>query len=206
MKTIGCAFAFLLLLCLVSCDLGGSSGCPSGQQCCEITDQNHPYAPDTYSCMTTCPEITGSPVDSSFCSQSGALLSKPEKQLVGQHVSLPGKADQAVLLFTSPSCRFAAANDSFHNSLYKAARDAGIPFYIIVAQQSDAATFKNRGEFTEAPVLLASELSFHLMGTPTVMLVKSGQIRAAWTGERKTVEQQQDVLTRIAKVGVIHLQ
>ena len=201
MKIIGCSFAFLLLLCLVSY-LGGS-GCPSGQQCCEIEDGMGPYQ---YSCATTCPENSLGAVDSSYCSQSGASLRKPEKQLVGRRVSLPGKADQAVLLFTSPSCRFAAANDSFHRALYKAAGDTGIPFYVVLAQHSDATTFKNRGEFSEAPVLLASEFSFRLAGTPTVMLVKSGQIRAAWIGERKTVEQQQDILSRITKVGIIHPQ
>jgi hypothetical protein len=204
MKITGCSFAFFFLLCLAGCDLGGSSGCPDGQQCCEVSANGNGMGPWTHVCMDSCPGDSLGSVDSSYCSQSSTSLRKPKGSLVGQHVSLPGNTDRAVLLFTSPSCRFASANDSFHRALYKAAVDAGIPFYVVVARSSDAITFKNRTEFAKAPVLLASELSFHLEGTPTVMLVRSGQIRAAWTGERKTVEQQQDILSRITRVGIIY--
>lgn len=205
MKITGWSFALLLLLCLAGCDIGGGSNCPAGQQCCQIQDQDHPYANPTYSCMATCPD--GYPEDDSFCQPpGGASLRKAERSLVGQHVSLRGNTDRAVLLFTSPSCRFASANESFHQALYKAALHARIPFYVVVARYSDAITFKNRGEFAEAPVVLSSELSFHLNGTPTIMLVQSGQIHVTWTGERKTVEQQQDVLSRISNVGIINPQ
>ena len=206
MKKIGCSFALLLLLCLVSCDLGGSGGCPDGQQCCEIADPDHPYAQDTYQCMTSCPGGSAGmgSVDPSTCTQGAASLRKSERLFIGQRVSLPAKTDQALLLFTSPSCRYAAANDSFHRDLYRAAVEANIPFYVVVAQHSDAMTFKNRGEFDKAPILLTSDLPFHSPGTPTVVLVQNGQIRATWTGEQKTVKQQQIVLSRIANIGIVH--
>jgi hypothetical protein len=206
MKITGCSFAFLLLLCLAGCDLGGGSGCPDGQQCCEVSAAGNGMGPWKHVCMDSCPADSTGSVDSSYCSQSSSSLRKPETPLVGQHVSLPGSTDRAVLLFTSPSCRFASANDSFHRALYKTAVESGIPFYVVVAQRGDEITFKNRTEFAHAPVLLASELPFHLVGTPTVMLVRSGQIHAAWIGERKTVEQQQEILSRITKAGIIHPQ
>ncbi len=97
--------------------------------------------------------------------------------------SLLSGGSMAILLITSPICRYCLASKQFHKTLSTEAAANHVPLYIAVPSKKTSELYLKTAEIT-GDQKSWSDLGFRITGTPTLILIDStGAARAILVGQ-----------------------